>query len=390
MPACVRAISAPKVMAIEGSTWRSGLSLKQPRKCRRNSDMPSEILSEDVRSVLRESVQLRIFPGALAAVISSTDEIYIPFGLETYEPTAQPITEHSIFDAASLTKIVATATAVMQLVERKQLALDDRACKFLPQMKRRDKEQITVAQLLAHMAGYPGGEPLRPCQSRDEILETIFSMPLLYAPGTGRIYDDLGYILLGLIVEIVSGLPFAEYCARHIFAPLDLHETMFVPPKSLLERIVPTEIDASRGGLLRGVVHDHSAHVLSGVAGHAGIFTTARDLGKFARAMMRRDQAAPAGILSRASVDLMWSRRWQDGDGEYGLGWDRLRPSYMNGIDDADAVGHTGFTGVSLVISPRRPLAMILLSNRVHPVRSERTLIGQARRRFVEAVIRHC
>src|SRR5438105_11951749 len=104
--------------------------------------------------------------------------------------------------------------------------------------------------------------------------------------------------------------------------------------------------------------------------------------------MMGHDKSPGAGILSSASVQLMWSRQWQDSEGEYGLGWDRLRPSYMNGIDDSDAVGHTGFTGVSLVISPRRNLAMILLSNRVHPVRSGSSLIGQARRRFVEAVMR--
>ena len=163
---------------------------------------------------------------------------------------------------------------------------------------------------------------------------------------------------------------------------------MFVPPTSLLERIVPTEVDPARGGLLRGVVHDETAYKLGGVAGHAGMFSTARDLGRFARAIMGHAKGAFGGVLSSASVQLMWSRQWQDSEGEYGLGWDRLRPSYMNGIDDRDAVGHTGFTGVSLVISPRRDLAMILLSNRVHPVRSDRSQIGLARRRFVEAAMR--
>jgi CubicO group peptidase (beta-lactamase class C family) len=212
----------------------------------------------------------------------------------------------------------------------------------------------------------------------------------LYLPGTGRIYDDLGYILLGLIVESITGLTLDKYCQNEIFEPLGMSETMFVPPKALLGRIVPTEIDADRGGLLRGIVHDERAYLMGGVAGHAGIFTTARDLGKFSRSMMSHDNGALARTLSTASVKLMWSRQWQDSEGEYGLGWDRLRPSYMNGIDDSDAVGHTGFTGVSLVISPKRDLAMILLSNRVHPARSSTSLIGQARRRFVEAVMRYC
>ena len=348
-------------------------------------------LSADVLSVLRDSVQDRIFPGAVAALISSTDEIYIPFGRETYDPIARPISDESIFDVASLTKILATTTAIMQLVERKQLALHDRAFNFVPQLRQVPKNRITIFQLLAHMAGFPGGEPLsRHLKSRDEIVESICSINLLYLPGTGRIYDDLGYILLGIIVESITGLTLDKYCQNEIFEPLGMSETMFVPPKALLGRVVPTEIDVDRGGLLRGIVHDERAYLMGGVAGHAGIFTTARDLGKFSRSMMGHDKGARARTLSTASVTLMWSRQWQDSEGEYGLGWDRFRPSYMNEIDDSDAVGHTGFTGVSLVISPKRDLAMILLSNRVHPVRSDKSLIGEARCRFVEAVMRYC
>ena len=354
------------------------------------ANMRTESLSADIRSVLRDCVQEKIFPGAVAALISSTDEIYIPFGCKTYDSGARPVSDESIFDVASLTKIVATATAVMQLVERNKLALHDRAYAFVPQLRRAPKDQITLSQLLAHTAGFPGGEPLpRDRKSRQEILEAIYSIDLSYPPGTGRIYDDLGYILLGVIVESITGLTLDKYCEREIFAPLGMRETMFAPPQALLERIVPTEIDADRGGLIQGVVHDERAYLMGGVAGHAGLFATARDLGRFCRMMMGGDKDGPE-ILSPASIGLMWSRQWQDGDGEYGLGWDRLRPSYMNGIDDGDAVGHTGFTGVSVVISPRRDLAMILLSNRVHPVRSGASLIGQARRRFVEAVLRHC
>jgi len=278
----------------------------------------------------------------------------------------------------------------MQLVERSQLSLHDLACKFFPQLRRTPKDRITILELLAHIAGFPGGEPLsRNLKSRDEILEAICSIDLLYPPGTGRVYDDLGYVLLGLIVESISGVTLDKYCENEIFGPLEMSETMFVPHKTFLGRIVPTEIDPARGGLLRGVVHDERAYTMGGVAGHAGIFTTVHDLGKFARSMMGREKNGLAGILSRATVQLMWSRQWQDSEGEYGLGWDRLRPAYMNGIDDCDAVGHTGFTGVSLVISPQRHLAIILLSNRVHPVRSDRSLINLARRRVVEAVMRH-
>jgi CubicO group peptidase (beta-lactamase class C family) len=350
----------------------------------------SERLRADVLSVLRDSVHDKTFPGAVAALISRDDEIYIAYGFETYDPAAHPITEDSIFDIASLTKVVATATAIMQLVEREQLSLQDLACDFFPRLRQAPKDQITIYHLLAHTAGFPGGEPLsRQHKSRDEILEAIFSMNLLYSPGADRIYDDLGYILLGVIVESITGMTLDKYCKNEIFAPLAMNETMFTPNKDLLGRIVPTEIDADRGGLLRGIVHDERAYFMGGVAGHAGIFTTARDLGRFSRSMMGHGKSARAGTLSSGSVQQMWSRHWQDSEGEYGLGWDRLRRGYMNGLDDGDAVGHTGFTGVSLVISQRRDLAMILLSNRVHPVRSDRSLINQARRGLVEAMMRH-
>src|SRR5262249_38263616 len=161
----------------------------------------------------------------------------------------------------SLTKVVATATAIMQLVDRKKLSLQDLACDFFPQLRQAPKDQITIHHLLAHSAGFPGGEPLsRKNKSRDEILQAIFSKGLLYPPGTGRIYDDLGYILLGVIVESIAGVTLDKYCADEIFAPLAMSETMFVPHNDLLRRIVPTEIDANRGGLLRGIVHDERAY----------------------------------------------------------------------------------------------------------------------------------
>src|SRR5262245_33513056 len=301
--------------------------------------MPSQVVRADVLSVLRESVQDRIFPGAVAALISDTREAYIPFGCETYDPAARPVSEDAIFDVASLTKIVATATAVMQLVERKQMSLDDRACRFLPDLKQAPKERITILDLLAHTAGFPGGEPLRGHTSRDDILDAIYAMELAYQPGTDRVYDDPGYILLGIIVETVTGVGLDRYCASEIFAPLGMRDTMFAPDPSFRHRIVPTEIDAERGGLLRGVVHDERAYWMGGVAGHAGMFSTAHDLARFARAMMALARHDGTGVVSGASVRRMWSRHWQDAQGEYGLGWDRLRPGYMDGLED-DAVGH--------------------------------------------------
>jgi CubicO group peptidase (beta-lactamase class C family) len=299
------------------------------------------------------------------------------------------VANEAMFDVASLTKVIATTTAIMQLIDKGMIGLEESAWKFIPQLSTGPKRQITIANLLAHTAGFPGAVPLyRECRSRSELLEAIFSIDLLYSPGTVRVYDDFGYVILGLIVERITGSSLSGYCANNIFQPLNMRDTMFLPPERLRERIMPTEIDEERGGLVRGVVHDEHAHLLGGVSGHAGMFSTAHDLGQFAKVVMGHDRSDSGKILSDESVRLMWSRQWQDREGEYGLGWDRIRTSYMNGIDDPDAVGHTGFTGVSLVISPQRDFALILLSNRVHPVRSDRAQIDLARRRLVEAVLR--
>jgi CubicO group peptidase (beta-lactamase class C family) len=346
-------------------------------------------LRADIVELLSASVRQRIFPGAVAALVSDTDELYIAVGQETYDPSAISVTKDSVFDVASLTKVVATATAIMQLVDQNRISLQDLACKYLPRLAS-SKKHISISHLLAHMAGFTGITPLYlTCKSRDQLLEAIFSIDLLYSPGTDRVYDDLGYILLGLIVESVTGITLDAYCSDAIFRPLNMRNTMFVPHNRFFGQIVPTEIDPERGGLLRGVVHDENAFVLGGIAGHAGLFSSAPDPVRFVRMFLVPHETSFPEVLSDTGIGLMCARQWQDGEGEYGLCWDRTRPGYMGRIDDPDAVGHTGFTGVSITISPRRGLAVLLLSNRVHPVRSDRAGIDSVRRSLVEAVVRH-
>lgn len=350
----------------------------------------SDDLRADIVELLSASVRQRVFPGAVAALVSDTDELYVAAGRETYDASAIAVTKDSLFDVASLTKVIATATAVMQLVEQNRISLQDPASRYLPRLTG-SKKHISISQLLSHTAGFSGITPLyRTCKSRDELLEAIFSIDLLYSPGSDRVYDDLGYILLGLIVESVTGVTLDAWCSNAIFGPLNMRHTMYVPRNRFSGQIVPTEIDPERGGLLRGVVHDENAFVLGGIAGQAGLFSSAPDLSRFVRMFLGHDETSFSGVLSDSSIRLMCARQWQDGEGEYGLCWDRTRPVYMDGIDDPDAIGHTGFTGVSMTISPRRGLALILLSNRVHPVRSDRARIDSVRRSFVEAVVRHC
>ena len=352
-------------------------------------DEDGDRLRARVRAVLEEAVADRVFPGAAAAIVQKgQDDVVAACGRETYDPSAPPVTVDAIFDIASLTKVVATTTAAMQLAEAGALRLQDNASRLIPQLERPSTREITILQLLTHTAGFPGGEILhRHCRTRMELLDAVFSSDLVCPPGSRRVYDDLSFIILGCIIEKVTGSSLDAYCEARIFRPLKMADTMFAPALHTRHRIVPTEIDDSRGGLLRGTVHDDNAYRLDGVAGHAGMFSTVRDLSRFGGMILRRQSESASGILSERSIALMSSPQWRDADGEYGLGWDRQQSRYMNGIADPDAIGHTGFTGTSMVISPARETAMILLSNRVHPVRSDRAAIDRVRRRFVEAVV---
>ena len=350
--------------------------------------------AEDITALLRQAVEERVFPGAVAAVAIGRDRCCVAAGRETYDPSAPATDAYALFDIASLTKIVATTTAIMQLIERDALSLDDRAVRFLPRLDRPGKNEITIRQFMTHTAGFPGPYHFyRFCRTRAQLIDALYAVDLVLSPVATRLYDDISFMLLALIVEEVVGARFDAHCAQFIFEPLRMRNTSFRP--SSKGQIVPTEVDPDRGGLLRGVVHDENAYVLGGVAGHAGLFSTADDLMRFATMMLgARIRLAADGpvdpVLSDASIARVRQREWRDDEGEYGLGWDRVRPHYMGGIDDADAIGHTGFTGTSIVISPRRELAITLLSNRIHPKRSDPAAIHAVRRQLVQTVLRRC
>jgi beta-N-acetylhexosaminidase len=348
--------------------------------------------AESITALLRQAVEERVFPGAVAAVSIGRDRCCVAAGRETYDPSAPATDAQALFDTASLTKIVATTTAIMQLIERDALSLDDRAARFLPRLDQPGKNEITIRQLMTHTAGFPGPyEFYRFCRTRAQLIDALYAVDLVFPPGATRLYDDISFILLALIVEELVGACFDAHCAQFIFEPLRMCNTSFRP--SSKGQIIPTEVDPDRGGLLRGVVHDENAYVLGGVAGHAGLFSTADDLMRFATMMLgaRIGSDGPVGpVLSDVSIARVRQREWRDDEGEYGLGWDRVRPHYMGAIDDADAIGHTGFTGTSIVISPRRELAIILLSGRIHPKRSDPAAIHAVRRQLVEMVLRRC
>jgi CubicO group peptidase (beta-lactamase class C family) len=348
------------------------------------------VLKRELGPLIERAIADRVFPGGVLAVVSERDCACLPFGCETYAAAAPSVSVDSIFDLASLTKVIATTTALMQCVEGGHLALDGAVDDIVPELKPVSRNRIKIRHLMSHMAGYGGiTQFYTTCRTRDELLAAAFETRLAYEPGTNRRYDDVSYIILGMVMERVAGGALDRYCSERIFAPLGMTETTFCPSTRLLDRVVPTEVDPVRGGLVRGIVHDENADLMGGVAGHAGLFATAGDVAKFCSSLLASD-ADRNRVLSTASVRRIRELQWKDEDGdEYGLGWDRLRSSYMGDVGDPEAIVHTGFTGTSMVISPTHLFAIILLTNRVHPQRSDRAGMDGVRRAAASVVARH-
>jgi uncharacterized protein YbbC (DUF1343 family)/CubicO group peptidase (beta-lactamase class C family) len=311
-------------------------------------------------------------PGGVLWLERGAAEYRKAFGSRAVEPQQESMTEATSFDAASLTKVVATTSAVMRLHEAGKLQLDEPASRYLPEFTGAGKETITVRQLLTHTSGLRAGLPLTPAWSGVEAAVALAcAEPLPNAPGTSFRYSDINFILLGELVRRVSGQPLDAFCAAEIFAPLRMTETGFRPDPALRGRIAPTE-RLRDGTLLRGEVHDPTARRMGGVAGHAGLFTTGGDLARFARMMLRGGDLEGVRIFKAETVKLMTSVQTPPGLPRRGFGWDIDSPFAGPRGDwlPVGSFGHTGWTGTSLWIDPFSQSFVIFLSNRNHPTES--------------------
>ncbi len=248
-------------------------------------------------------------------------------------------------------------------------------------------ERVTVRHLLVHTSGLPAHRPYYlAARSSEDVLDSVYATPLDTVPGARMVYSDLDYILLGEIVQRVSGEPLDAYLEAHVFGPLGMHDTGFRPPPWTWSDVAPTERDPWRGRLVRGEVHDENAYAMGGVSGHAGLFGSARDLARFARMLLARGTLDGVRVLDAAAIDT-FTRVQNPAVSHRALGWET-----PNGINSAGhrmsarAFGHTGFTGVSLWIDPGRDLFVVLLTNRVNPTRAN-TRILDVRVRLADAVL---
>ena len=320
-----------------------------------------------VDSIINQAIADGNIPGAVLIVgHDGKIEYRKAYGNRALEPRREPMTMDTIFDVASLTKVIATTTAVMQLVEQGKIRLNDPLAKYLPEFAQNGKEDITIRQLLTHYSGLaPDLDLTTPWESKNTAYQLAFVEPPETTPGSGFIYSDINFIMLGALVEKISGEPLDVYTEKHIFAPLKMTHTRFLPPASWRPKIAPTQYDENNH-MLRGVVHDPTSRRMGGVAGHAGLFSTADDLAKFAQTLLNGGD----GILSPLAVAKMTSPETPPSAPILrGFGWDIDSPFSSNRGDllPVGSFGHTGFTGTSIWIDPTTKTYIILLTNSVHP-----------------------
>ncbi len=344
-----------------------GLPLKAPRAV----GMSSERLAK-IDHVVQRGISAGGYPGA-AVVVGRRGAAVVEkgFGRLSWETTSPAVSaDHTIYDLASLTKVVGTTTALMILYDDGIIHLDDPVSKFVPGFAGGEKDQVTVRMLLEHRSGLPAGRDLwRIAHSPAEAREAVIETPLVCAPNQCYEYSDLGADMLGFVVEAASGKPLDQFLRERVFGPLGMNDTFFRPADSLRARVAPTEVDPPRGYPLQGEVHDENAFALGGVAGHAGLFSTAADLSVFAQMMLNGGEYNGTRIMADSTVALFTTRA----AGTRALGWDTCGGSGSCGeYLGEDAYGHTGFTGTSLWIDPDRDMFVVLLTNRVHEARAKR------------------
>jgi len=332
-----------------------------------------------LESFMESAVEDSAWPGGVLLAAKGGNIFYHQgHGFHTYDRN-HPVRSSDIFDLASITKVIATTSAIMRLVDQNKINIDKPVVTYLPDFEgkkkkhKKQKSTITVKDLLSHSSGLPAFKQYYQMKkSRDLILESIYNTEPIRMIGDTLIYSDVGAIMLGELVEKVSGLSLNKFTDSLVFEPLGMTTTFFNPPKEKIHRIVPTEIDPN-GNLIHGYVHDENAHSLGGVAGHAGLFSTAKDLAIFSQMMLNKGIYGWKRIFRQNTVKLFTTRANIIPENSRCLGWDSPSGASSGGVYLSDAsFGHGGFTGTTLWIDPENEIIVILLTNAVHPNRKNK------------------
>ncbi len=374
---------AALVIAAADMTATSGLPGREPAAV----GMSSARLST-IHRVVQRGIDAGGYPGASVVVGRKGYSVLSRgFGALDWSGRTRVTSQESIYDLASLTKVVATTTAIMVLYDAGKVDIDAPVSRYLPDFSGGLRDQVTVRHLLTHRAGLPAGRELwRIAKTPADARAAVLASPIQCAPGNCYEYSDLGADLLGFVAEAASGQTLDAFLERSVFAKLGMTDTHFRPDPMSSVRIAPTEIAPPRGYPLRGEVHDENAYALGGVAGHAGLFSTAEDLSVFAQMLLDGGVYNGVRVVSDSAVALFTTRA----AGHRALGWDTCDGGAGCGQYMSErAFGHTGFTGTSLWIDPDRQMFVILLTNRVHAARARRPskVIADVRNDLADAAV---
>ncbi|MBU2637084.1 MAG: serine hydrolase, partial [Bacteroidetes bacterium] len=343
-----------------------------------------------VSKVIQKAIQDNAFPGAQLVVVKKGKILLNKnFGTLDYSPNAKEITDSTLYDIASLTKVVGTTSAIMKLYDEGKINLDEKVVTYVPEFGNSGKDKITVRNLLLHNSGLPAWQKFYlTCNTSSEVLDSIYNSKLIYKTGDSTVYSDFGFIVLGKIIEKITGFPLDIYLKNEFFEPLGMQNTFYNPSSDILQRVAPTEFDTVwRKKLVQGAVHDETAALLGGVSGHAGLFSTATDLAIFVQMILNGGSYGGVQYIKPEPIKLFTER--PNMKMQRGLGWDFKT---LNGYSSAGnlfgqkSFGHTGFTGTSIWVDPERNLFVIFLTNRVHPTRAN-TKISKLRSDLHDAVI---
>jgi CubicO group peptidase (beta-lactamase class C family) len=376
-------LAAPALPPVRLATVPA-LVMATPFSVGMDSTLPSRL-----DSIIRVGLAEGAAPGAVIAVGRFGRLVHLRgYGTLDYAPGSPAADASSLYDLASLTKVVATTTVAMILEEEGKLDITRPVHFYVPEFDAPDKASITVHMLLTHSGGLEAGAPLYlHYRGRADYIAQINARPLKSVPGTATVYSDWDMVLLQAVLERIAGMPLDQIAAERVFRPLGMLSTQFNPDTAnteLRHRIAPTAIDTSRGGLLQGTVHDGNAWALGGVSGHAGLFSSAHDLAIFSQFLLNGGSYDGRHILAPSTI-ARWTSR-QSPASSRALGWDMPAPSSSAGrYFSPRSFGHTGFTGTSIWIDPQRDLFVVLLTNRVNS-RGTATRHVQLRRDVADAV----
>lgn len=380
-------LQRPFVGARDGAPPNEAVRIRDAETAPRASPPLASALSDTVRAILDAAVRDSAFPGAYA-VVGRRSGVLAEYGAGhlDWKPSRVP-DAHSLWDMASLTKVVALTSAMMQLVESGRVALDAPVQRYLPTWTGASKERVTIRHLLTHSSGLPAWRPVyKEAVDTSSAMQLVYTTPLDTLPGVRMVYSDLGAILLGEVVRAVSGERLDAYVAQRVFGPLKMDDTRYLPAAADSARIAPTEIDPWRQRHLRGEVHDENAYSLGGVSAHAGLFSSGHDVARLARAYLGGGVLDGGRVFTAETIRLFTTV--QDSTfSNRALGWETPTGTNSAGrMLKRPAFGHTGFTGTSLWIDPANDFFVVLLTNRVNPTRAN-TKITRVRQALADAVV---